>query len=492
MLTLFTNFSKLSQENQKHVRNILEYYCTLYGNHARDDDDQTQSISDEARALYIAAQFSLGFYNKTEMLPGRQILWSECDLPQPKKEILDLSEEEVLYHAENIRRELHSKEIVGKTINLQRSTSMEDLRTGVDDLSQEINRFTFEDAIEYAPFSEMRYEVDKEEHSRSDYFLTGIDCIDKKLGSVLPGTTETWAGGTSMYKSTAAYNAILRNCCIGQLKGLFFSLEVPREHAYWHLLARHAYHMNGYADSERLFSFNHLKERTFTEEQLEFLSEVEKDFHVKTDGYLRVFGPDASIPFDKISFGALIDSLYRSEPFDYFILDYIQLTKYYNTNPYIDQYTFMNNLVSVIRHKSTTVGNGAGCVSIILSQCNREGVNNARRHNSKQGKVEGQYTLNALAEGNELERSSQVVIFFYSNDILHADNEVKYQLLKNRDGALIETPQTTTVLPEYSFIGDTCLDDEMGRAQRLDLSSSIDGEDDFLDGAFESDDGLVL
>jgi hypothetical protein len=63
------------------------------------------------------------------------------------------------------------------------------------------------------------------------------------------------------------------------------------------------------------------------------------------------------------------------------------------------------------------------------------------------------------------------------NDILRASGELKYQLLKNREGQLIENPQVTFIDPPYSVVGETGVYQDVFSEESLDL---IDSQDDSL------------
>ena len=83
----------------------------------------------------------------------------------------------------------------------------------------------------------------------------------------------------------------------------------------------------------------------------------------------------------------------------------------------------------------------------MLSQSSREGWKDATKH-------EGQYKLTALAEANELERASSVVMSTYSNDALINMNAAKVSVLKSRNSRATPEPIETFVDPEYYVFGE--------------------------------------
>ena len=84
---------------------------------------------------------------------------------------------------------------------------------------------------------------------------------------------------------------------------------------------------------------------------------------------------------------------------------------------------------------------------LMLSQSSRDGWKEAVR-------TEGRYRLTALAEANELERASSIVLSVFSSDALKQVKAAKVQLLKHRDGQAWAEPMEVYVDPVYSVFGD--------------------------------------
>ena len=96
---------------------------------------------------------------------------------------------------------------------------------------------------------------------------------------------------------------------------------------------------------------------------------------------------------------------------------------------------------------------------LMLSQSSREGWKDAVRN-------EGAYKLTALAEANELERASSLVLSVFSSESLKQLKEAKVQILKNRDGESWSAPQEVFVDPKYYMFGEN--------NTSIDISSSFD------------------
>jgi hypothetical protein len=90
-------------------------------------------------------------------------------------------------------------------------------------------------------------------------------------------------------------------------------------------------------------------------------------------------------------------------------------------------------------------------------QCNREGNKRAMRR-------DGQYDLQAIADLNEVERSSTYCVFLYTSDGMKITQETKVSLLKNRLGVPIPQPFVTSFTPAVVSIGK--------KVEHMDLDNS--------------------
>lgn len=110
---------------------------------------------------------------------------------------------------------------------------------------------------------------------------------------------------------------------------------------------------------------------------------------------------------------------------------------------------------------------------LMLSQSSRTGWQEASKN-------QGQYRLTALAEANELERASSVVVSVYTDSALKQVNSAKIQVLKNRDGEVMTEAMEVFVDPAYYVFGDA---EGAGEAQlqfsdvNLDKLFSVDNSD---------------
>jgi len=113
--------------------------------------------------------------------------------------------------------------------------------------------------------------------------------------------------------------------------------------------------------------------------------------------------------------------------------------------------------------------NGAKIGTGFAVQVNRDGWKRAVRN-------EGKYTLLALSEFHEIERSSTYVVFVYSDSYMMQVNEMKVQMQKHRIGSVMQEPVVTYVYPECSVVG------EAYSANTVKDNNFDDMMDDLLDG----------
>ena len=134
---------------------------------------------------------------------------------------------------------------------------------------------------------------------------------------------------------------------------------------------------------------------------------------------------------------------------DLVVVDQAQLLKFSTNMSSIGMETStINMFVSFFRQQAINFLKQKRQVTIImLSQINRDGLSYATKHN-------GAYTLTNLAEANELERASSMVITLFSDAGMREGNQVKVQLLKSRNGQTQQEPITAYADFKYYVLGD--------------------------------------
>lgn len=304
------------------------------------------------------------------------------------------------------------------------------------------------------------YETLKEQYDNMEQkegIRIGIKKLDKDTGGFHFGTTNTIMGFTGSGKSTFALN-IAYNALVQGYNVCYISLELSAKHVLYNLLSRHS------IENKVQIAHKYMKDHTLTkEEYISVFSEVLPSFR-KLPGKIYI-ADEQFIGTKSISnFREMLTYLNdlcikeKGKGLDLIIVDHIQLLKYDADNTKSDGYAVMNEYVSFFRQQSLNLlGTGRNCCLLLVSQANRTGfnkINNSRKEKS--------YTLSDVAEANEIERASNMVIALIKEDEnANGMNEIKYQLIKSRESMTMTAPETTYFDPKYYFIGSvTSYDDK--------------------------------
>lgn len=274
-----------------------------------------------------------------------------------------------------------------------------------------------------------------------------VDVVDDEIGGVGYGNIITLFGFVGSMKTTLALSAAYRNAVDLGYNSAYVTLEVPKDELYFNLLSRHAMEMQ----SDTKVTAKSLKKGLLTDEERRFIfEEVEPSFkEIKGTIYLLDVGDIAeqnSSLVTPASFQSALSSCNKDcgNDLDAFFIDYVNNMKFFkaSSSEYgIDAFVaFLNDLVINFEGKKL--------IGWILTQANREGWKKAVRRG-------GKYAIDALAEFNQVERSSYYIVSLFHDDLLRASGELKLQLLKNRSGGVIEEPLTTLAVPENFFVGDS-------------------------------------
>lgn len=280
--------------------------------------------------------------------------------------------------------------------------------------------------------------------------MTGVTKIDDDIGGLQSGTLATILGFTGSFKTTWALN-IAYNAIESGKNVLYLSLEVTKENIYYNLLSRHSF------DSKFSTHIEHLdlKRKNVADKDFEYLENtIYPDFR-SIKGHIYIVD---ETELEAYSFYALetkfreIDKIAVSETghgIDLLVIDHAQLLKFDQSMKGIGNETnVVNAYISFFRQCALNwIKSGRQISVLILSQSSREGWKEAVKR-------EGQYRLTALAEANELERASSIVLSVFSSESLKQMKSAKVQILKNRDGQAWSEPMEVFVDPVYYAFGD--------------------------------------
>jgi replicative DNA helicase len=315
---------------------------------------------------------------------------------------------------------------------------------------------------------------------------TGVKRIDDITGGLQPGTFNCLAGFAGAGKTTIAVN-IAYNAMVEGKNVCYLTLEVPKIDMYYNFGSRHSFDKK----FKKPISHSDVKKKELPKADVDyFFDEVLPDMD-NIPGKLYILDETEIDTYTFQSFEnkiSVCDKLATKETghgIDLLVIDQAQLLKFSTNMSLAGQETSVINLyVSFFRQQAINfLHSKRPCTVLMLSQLNREGFYQA----SKNG---GRYTLTALAEANELERASAMVMTVFSDESLKASKQIQIQLLKSRNGETMQDPAVAFFDPVYYVFGsDVGQSGEMfsGSSNELFGAPAID-----LTSLGISDDGTVL
>ena len=331
--------------------------------------------------------------------------------------------------------------------------------TGMNELIiTKLNNLSKSDVISI-PYKDISKEILQkyEQKAASDDLLTGIKLIDEDSGGLHKGALTTILGYAGSFKTTWAIN-ISYNAIHKAKNVLYLSLEVSKEDIYYDLLSRHSFNNNFKYHIEH----SDLKHKKLNNEEFKYLSENIYPDLLKAEGKIYIVDETELEAYSVYSLESKFAEIERlaieetGKGIDLFIIDHAQLLKFdSNAKNAGNETSVLNNYISFFRKSVLNwCKTGKQIAGLVLSQASREGWKEAVRN-------EGRYRLTALAEANELERASSLVLSTYCSDSLKQVKAAKVQILKNRDGQSwrrtyrsIRRPSILCIWRSRRFYGD--------------------------------------
>ena len=257
---------------------------------------------------------------------------------------------------------------------------------------------------------------------RGQGVLFGIPDLDDRIGGQQPGELIRLAGSASVGKTTLATQTAWSAVVEQGLNAVFFTTETLRAQVRRKILSRHS-RLPQFGLSEGI-NTNDLKRGTLDDAMVARYAEVVDDF-TRNPNYGRLYL--AQLPGDS-TVGVLESKLHRvSRIFhvDLCVMDYLALLKSDQQRQQGNQE--LSDVVKSAKVLAATFNDGEGVPLVSPWQISRAAVTKAQET--------GYYTMQALADTSEAEKSSDVVISLLSS----VDDENRYatlkaQILKNRDG----------------------------------------------------------
>ena len=392
------NMSSLPFINQKD-KNVADYClkCAEHGN-------------------YPSADYFANLYDKPESLAK-----TEAEIVLHYKSMVDF------YLRQTLMK--NATKVINET-----STSS-DLLNGLSRLVNDTEtttdaEFNFDDCK-----PELYGDVDKPLESG---LMTGIDELDQTTNGFQRGTVVSFCAFTGHGKTTLCDSTAYTNIASGK-KVMILSIELPPDMVWKQFETRYMF------ERELAVDVHNMEHHTLDLSVGELVVSLEPDF--KRDVVPNLLIIDESKITKKVMTDyRKINKLFKAAErkmggLDMVIVDHVgQLELLYPETGNI----ILKQLTSAA--KTFTNENGEKIVMVWAVQCNREGNRRAIRR-------EGQYDLQAIADLNEVERSSSYCVFLYTSDAMKITQETKVSMLKNRLGVPIPVPFKTSFTPSVMMVG---------------------------------------
>jgi replicative DNA helicase len=380
-------------------------------------------------------------------------------------------------------RELAAERATGETL----SQAMEILTQGVQDpkgkslrgpldaRSHVLSRFAEIDrelSMQDAPEGDMRLERDeivKEYAMKKKLYLEGrgggiefgIPSLDAKIGGLQPGELDLVIGWTGSGKTSLMIN-LAWNAAIKQGKNVVFATtETLRPQVRRKIVCRHSMLPLFGLDRgpQPGLNTNDVRRGLLSRELEDKLAEVVTDFSTNPN-YGKVYIAQIPRRATVSTLESRLVRIGRQFHIDLVIMDYLQLLRSETRRDSIRE--DLSSVVKDTKQMVTTLNDGAGVCLVSPWQVNRSSRDEAVKAQ--------QYTLSALAETAEAPNSADIVVSLLEPmDANSRVQQVKYQILKNRDGATspsqeITVDYATSTFTEAQSIDtlDGLLDDDLG------------------------------
>ena len=266
------------------------------------------------------------------------------------------------------------------------------------------------------------------------------------------------ANGNLTHNTTTAANIVYRNVYENGYNFCYISLEVAKDILKQNLWCIHSLHpkFKSLPSYHEPLKISDVLNGNLSYEQKRFLFDfVVPDFNENSKGKLEILDETY---FKTFSFPEITQRLEEVDnkfgnKLDGVVLDHANLCKFYATNSADNTCESTNQYISYFRRLSIAFrrnqedGEWRQLAVILLAQTNRQGWHEAAKHS-------GAYDLTALAEANELERCSTVILTVFHDKNMTSSNELKICLLKNRYGAPRTEPLTVFLDAEHYYVGD--------------------------------------
>lgn len=240
------------------------------------------------------------------------------------------------------------------------------------------------------------------------------------------------AHGKSTFALNLAYSGIMQG-----LNGAFITLEMQFDEIRDMFYVLHTnfpewYDYPEYKNFVGKISYNKVRYAELSPQEKKFWEVVCDDFGSNRDDFGELFlrkpqGDFTPSLLEMMLYEYNNELKEREKVLDFLVVDYVGLMVQDKENRYGDWRVDLNSMIRKLKNITIGFDNGRGLRIITPYQFNRQGHKEAEKN-------DGIYSLSALSDANEAERSSDGVIALYSTDEMRNSGIVKLSCLKHRDG----------------------------------------------------------
>ena len=271
---------------------------------------------------------------------------------------------------------------------------------------------------------------------------TGVTELDEITNGFQPATIATIAAFTGHGKSTFTNSIIFKNALDGK-KCVLLSLELAPDLVWLQLEARYMYQVKGLQVSTQDLLFHKVSsdiQQKILDAEQDFINDFASNVIIIDEGFI-----NKKIATDYKLFTSLIKEITDKWNGKLDILGVDHAGQFELLYPECG-----NQVIKALQSFSKTYESEEGAKPVVLMavQCNRDGNAYAMKH-------DGKYNLQAIADLNEVERSSSYIVFMYTSDDSKIMQETKITLSKHRLGSVIPEPFVTTFRPEVLTVGES-------------------------------------
>lgn len=387
------------------------------------------------------------YFKLLEITGNPSVLMLEKEMPGRNFEVEPIEKEMV---PDYIQLYLYNRKNLEASKNLMELSSRVRSEGLTENIVNELSKLTKSDVVQHEFVDIRNTFIDRYENQEFSVGIpTGITFIDEMVGGIHKGEITTFSGFAGHCKTTAAVNAAY-NALIQGENVLYCSFEVPKDSIYSDFISRHS---NNRKFKMRVPHYD-IKKRKLKPEQWKYVSEeIIPDLNHGYDGRLYVVDETEFDNYSQYVFESKFREIEKvaleetGHGIDVIVIDHIQLLKFgygrsSNTGEVINEY------VSYFRQQAMNwLKTGRQVAFVVLSQTNRAGYEYAKENN-------GKYGATAMAEANELERASTLIITVYAETEMKDLGMVKVQILKYRDNRNEDDPTEVNVDLKYYLFGD--------------------------------------